>query len=271
MLVFNITNRIDNNTRNYIKFIANTFTPTEFFNHLVIIFTNYKENPTFRDEEKKNKKTNQIIDIIKNTIGIGNKGITFIPKVYELDTELNNDGNFIEKFQATIDIILLRMLNMVEINGPVDTKNIKYNNVKDRIKQEEEELEKKYKEFEKQKEEEKQRSEEEKRRLEEERIKYEKNKRILEENKIKDEKKRKEIEEKQKRLEEEKKMYEEKKKKDEEEQKHKDEEQQKLMKILKEREEQARYEEERRRREYESRCREYENRRNESRAICSIF
>ena len=151
MFVFNFTNRVDNNTKNYIKFIANTFTPIEFFNHLVIIFTNYKENPTPKEEEKKNIKTNQIIDVIKKTIGIAGEGINSIPKVYELDTELNEDGNFIEKFQATIDVILLNMISNIKLNDAVDTENIKYNNVKDRIQQEKEEYEKKFKEFENQK------------------------------------------------------------------------------------------------------------------------
>ena len=48
MLVFNFTNRIDGKTKDYMKLIANTFTPTEFFDHLAIIFTFSPEEP---DEE----------------------------------------------------------------------------------------------------------------------------------------------------------------------------------------------------------------------------
>ena len=46
LLVFNFTHRIDGKTNDYMKLIANTFTPTEFFNHLAIIFTFYPENPS---------------------------------------------------------------------------------------------------------------------------------------------------------------------------------------------------------------------------------
>ena len=63
---------------------------------------------------------------------------TFIPNIYELDTQTDDNDNFIPKFQATIDIILLRMQTMIDFNG----ENIKYNGVKDRIKEEKEKLEK---------------------------------------------------------------------------------------------------------------------------------
>ena len=109
MLVFNFTNRIDGKTKDYMKLIANTFTPTEFFNHLAIIFTFYPENPSDMQIKNKERITSQIFEIIKDTIGLADGQTTFCPAIYELDTEKKN-GNFIEKFQATIDIILLQML-----------------------------------------------------------------------------------------------------------------------------------------------------------------
>lgn len=150
LLVFNFTNRIDQSTRNYLKLISNTFTPMEFYNHLAIVFTNYRENPSKRDIEKKNIKVKEIIDILKDTIGISSNYTTFIPEVYELDTEKDDYNNFIPKFQATIDIILLKMQTIYELNGEILTHNIKYNRVKDRIIEEQEKIKKIKEQLEKQ-------------------------------------------------------------------------------------------------------------------------
>ena len=141
LLVFNFTNRIDGKTKDYMKLIANTFTPTEFFNHLAIIFTFYPEYPSDTQIKKKEKITSQIIGIIKDTIGLADGQTTFCPAIYELDTEKKN-GNFIEKFQATIDIILLKMKKIIKVNGEVNTENIRFCGVKDRLKEEQEKLEK---------------------------------------------------------------------------------------------------------------------------------
>ena len=86
LLVFNFEEpRIDDNNRDFIKLIANTFTPMEFFNHLAIIFTHYKEKPTKKDIARKETKTNQIIKLIKDIIGMLDDETTFTPYIYELD------------------------------------------------------------------------------------------------------------------------------------------------------------------------------------------
>ena len=41
LLVFNFTRIIDEKTRDYIKLISNTFTPTEFYNHLANKFIEF--------------------------------------------------------------------------------------------------------------------------------------------------------------------------------------------------------------------------------------
>lgn len=120
----------------------------EFFNHLAIIFTHYKEKPTKKDIARKETKTNQIIKLIKDIIGMLDDETTFTPYIYELDTDTDDNDNFIPKFQATIDIILLRMQTMVDFNGSINVENIKYNGVKDRLKEEKEKLEQIRKEFE---------------------------------------------------------------------------------------------------------------------------
>ena len=183
LLVFNFTNRIDGKTKDYMKLIANTFTPTEFFNHLAIIFTFYPENPSDMQIKKKERITSQIIGIIKDTIGLADGQTTFCPAIYELDTEKKN-GNFIEKFQATIDIILLKMKKIIKVNGEVNTENIRFCGVKDRLKEEQEKLEKQRLE-----------NEEKSRKLEEERRKAEEKRGIYEEIRREEERWRRLIEE----------------------------------------------------------------------------
>ena len=140
LLVFNFTGRIDQTTRDYIKLISNTFTPTEFYNHLVVIFTNYRENPTEKEKKKLDIKVGEIKNLLKEIIGIGDGENTVTPKVYEIDTETDDNNEFIKKFQATIDVILLEMKANVMEFGEVNTETIKYNGKKDRLKEEEERL-----------------------------------------------------------------------------------------------------------------------------------
>ena len=182
ILVFNFaSDRIDKPTRDYIKLIANTFTPTELYNHLAIVYTHYPQNPSDNDKIRKKNKTKKIIEVIKDIIGLANGQAAIPPNIYELDTEKYN-GNFIPKFQATIDIILIKMLDIINLIGPVNTENIKYCGIKDRLKEEQLKLEQQKKEFERI-----QKLEEEKKKIYEEFMKKQ-------EEKIKEEKKRQEEE-----------------------------------------------------------------------------
>jgi predicted GTPase len=53
MIVINFADdRLNEKTRDYIRFISETFTPTEFYNHLVIVFTHYTEKPNKKKIEK---------------------------------------------------------------------------------------------------------------------------------------------------------------------------------------------------------------------------
>lgn len=148
LLLFNFREfRISGPTRDYIKLIANTFTPTEFYNHLAIIFTQYPENPSEEDKNIKRQKTAKIIELISQTIGLANGQATIPPNIYELDTKIYNN-NFIPKFQATIDIILIKMEDIINLIGPVNTENIRYCGVQDRLKEEQKKLEQQKLEFE---------------------------------------------------------------------------------------------------------------------------
>ena len=196
LLVFNFANnRIDKQTRDYIKLIANTFTPTEFYNHLAIVFTRYPENPTNEDKKLKELKTGKIIELIRNTIGIANGQAAIPPNIYELDTNPHN-GNFIPKFQATIDVIIIKMQDIISLIGPVNTENIKYCGVKDRLKEEQRKLEQQKLEFQriKKMEEEKKKIYEELMKKREEKIKAEKIRIEMERKRQEEERRRREEE-----------------------------------------------------------------------------
>lgn len=196
LLVFDFTSyRIDKQTKDYIKLIANTFTPTEFYNHLAIVFTRYPENPSNEDKKLKEYKTGKIIELIRDTIGIANGQATIPPNIYELDTGLYN-GNFIPKFQATIDIIIIKMMDIISLIGPVHTENIKYCGVKDRLKEEQKKLEQQKLEFQRLKkmEEEKKKIYEELMKKREEKIKSENIKQEIERRRLEHEYRRQEEE-----------------------------------------------------------------------------
>ena len=134
LLVFNFTQRIDQTTRDYIKLISNTFTPTEFYNHLAVIITNYRENPTKKEKIMLDRKVGEIKDLLKEIIDIEDGENTVTPKFYELDTETDDNNEFINKFQTTIDVILLEMKANVMEFGEFNIETIKYNGKKDHLK-----------------------------------------------------------------------------------------------------------------------------------------
>jgi flagellar biosynthesis GTPase FlhF len=167
-LVLNCTTRLEGPHKQYIKMISETFTPNEFYGHLEIIYTHYPNNE--KEQKKCDTKKVEIIDAIKNIIGKATLNLDPPPGAWSLDTDTDDNDNFIEKYQKTIDTILLRMIAKVNKYGVVNTENLQYKGVKDRIKEEKEKIEKAKKEIEKKQkeiEEETKRNEEEKKRNEE--------------------------------------------------------------------------------------------------------
>ena len=119
--------------------ISETFTPNEFYGHLEIICTHYPN--TIKEQKKYDIKKVEIIDAIKNIIGKATLNLD-PPEAWSLDTDTDENDNFIEKYQKTIDVILLRMIAKVNKYGVVNTENLQYKGVKDRIKEENEKIEK---------------------------------------------------------------------------------------------------------------------------------
>ena len=139
-LVLNCTTRLEGPHKKYIKMISETFTPNEFYGHLEIIYTHYPN--TIKGQKKYDTKKVEIIDAIKNIIGKATLNLDPPPEAWSLDTDTDDNDNFIEKYQKTIDTILLRMIAKVNKYGVVNTENLQYKGVKDRIKEEKEKIEK---------------------------------------------------------------------------------------------------------------------------------
>lgn len=135
ILVINYNHRFNTEeTRQYLKLISETFTPREFYNHLAIVFSHYFEKPSKKDENKLSQKAKEIKDLLGEIIGSSDDGLNAIePNIYAIDTEKDDDDNFIEKFQQTIDCLIYRMKNNIQLFGPISTESIQFKGVKDRL------------------------------------------------------------------------------------------------------------------------------------------
>ena len=114
----------------------NTFTPIEFFNHLGIIFTHCYDH--IKEKLRKNIDiiVMQLNQIFEELIGIKNNPNIILPKIYEIDTKLDDNEKYIEKYQATIDVLLLNMEKNYEICGEISIQDIKFGGVNERLENE---------------------------------------------------------------------------------------------------------------------------------------
>ena len=108
-LLISFGERLSNNSREYIKKLGKIFTPMEFYNHLIIIFT--KSGEPEKQKKRKEKNKQEVIAILKESFKIEDTIIGKIPDVYFIDTEYDEDSlTFDDKSQDTIDIILKKLL-----------------------------------------------------------------------------------------------------------------------------------------------------------------
>lgn len=104
-LLLTFGERLSNNSREYIKKLGKIFTPMEFYNHLVIVFT--KSGSPEKQKKKKEKNKEEVAKILKESFKIEDTLIGKAPDVYFVDTEFDEDSlTFDETSQDTIDIIL---------------------------------------------------------------------------------------------------------------------------------------------------------------------
>jgi len=213
-LLLTFGERLSNNSREYIKKLGNIFTPMEFYNHLIIVFT--KSGNPDKQKKKKEKNKEEVIKILKESFKVEDTIIGKLPDVYFIDTEYDEDSlTFNEKSQDTIDIILKKLL-LDELKykyKPINTSNLDMTGENKRKREENEKYElelmkKKYEEMKllKEAEERKKKQLEEKLKKEKEEEK-EKARRELEalmkkqeEERIRNEERRKQLEEEKKQL-----------------------------------------------------------------------
>ena len=127
ILLLKFGDKYTNNTREYIDTLAKIFTPTEFFRHLCVIFSHFPIKPKKKDISKKEIFINEIKNILTQSFNMQQNQNIIIPdpKVYFLDTEIDEDEKtYEEKFQETIDILIRQIKLDVKIYGTINTKNL---------------------------------------------------------------------------------------------------------------------------------------------------
>ena len=125
LLLFKFGERVDNDSREYIKTLGKIFTPSEFYNHLSVVFTKFPIKPSKKVEKLKNQYKEEINIIIKNSFNIDINEETPEIKVYFIDTEYDEEENaYDEKSQDTIDIMMEQIKLNVFNYDSIDTRNL---------------------------------------------------------------------------------------------------------------------------------------------------
>lgn len=70
LLLLKFGERVTNDTRDYIKTLGKIFTPSEFYNHLSVIFTKFPIKPSKKEEKIKIQSIEEINKIIKNSFNL---------------------------------------------------------------------------------------------------------------------------------------------------------------------------------------------------------
>ena len=142
ILLFNYDDRLQNDTREYIKTLGNIFTTKEFYTHFCVVFTHLPEKETKKVKETKQKHKEEVANIINNIFGIKKGDKLPDVKVYFVNTEIDedDDGNkkFDEKSQKTVDVLFEQMkLDVNYYNEPIDTRNLEITGKSKKLREEE--------------------------------------------------------------------------------------------------------------------------------------
>ena len=163
LLILKYETRVIGQTKQFIETLAQIFAPFEFFSHLSIVFTmspmddeecddddeeDKKEKNKIREQKKKYAlEISEILDKIFR-IEDEHKKLLESNKAFFVDTVVKKN-KFNEMSQKTVDTILDWMQFNLKKLGPINTKNLDYNedSIKIRRNKEMEELNKKIKEL----------------------------------------------------------------------------------------------------------------------------
>ena len=139
LFLLSFRERLKRDSKEYIRQLGNIFTPTEFYDHVSIIFTNTPDNPSKKETGKVEKNKKDIREFFENTFNVKNSLKSKEIDVYFLDTEIDESTNtFNIKSQKTMDIILEQLKLYVDIYPPINTSDIDEsgNNVKLKMEKE---------------------------------------------------------------------------------------------------------------------------------------
>ena len=139
LFLLSFRERLKRDSKEYIRQLGNIFTPTEFYDHVSIIFTNTPDNPSKKETEKVEKNKKDIREFFENTFDVKNSLKSKEIDVYFLDTEIDENTNtFNIKSQKTMDIILEQLKLYADIYPPINTSDIDEsgNNVKLKMEKE---------------------------------------------------------------------------------------------------------------------------------------
>ena len=146
ILLLNYDDRLQSDTKDYIKTLGNIFTPKEFYTHFCIIFTHTPLKESKKNQETKEKHKKEIIIIINEIFNIPeeNNNLPEI-KVYFINTEIIFDNLGYKQFDANSQITVDKMIEQIKLDvgeyPPIDTTNLEITGKSEKIRQEEQEKE----------------------------------------------------------------------------------------------------------------------------------
>ena len=117
LLVLNYRNKISNSIEEYLKKLSHLFTPSEFYNHLIIIFSNYPKESNSKDKKKIEIYIEQINYYMKKIFEITDK-FAKLP-IYFVDTDAceNNDKKYFSEKQKIIRKNILERIGLISENN----------------------------------------------------------------------------------------------------------------------------------------------------------
>ena len=145
ILLLNYDDRLQSDTKDYIKTLGNIFTPKEFYTHFFIIFTHSPLKESKKNQETKKKHMNEIIVIMNDIFKIKKQDNLPEVKVYFINTEIIYDDKGNKQFDENSQMDVDKMIEKIKLDSdkypPIDTRNLEMTGKSAKIRQEEQEKE----------------------------------------------------------------------------------------------------------------------------------
>ena len=145
ILLLNYDDRLQSDTKDYIKTLGNIFTSKEFYTHFFIIFTHSPLKESKKNQETKKKHMNEIIVIMNDIFNIKKPDNLPEVKVYFINTEIIYDDKGNKQFDENSQMDVDKMIEKIKLDSdkypPIDTRNLEMTGKSAKIRQEEQEKE----------------------------------------------------------------------------------------------------------------------------------